>query len=294
MVGRVLKSRPLRDYLFMTIGCALTAWGLDTFLIPNRIAAGGVSGLATIIHYAAGDLLGIDLGVGLLTLLFNAVLLAIAFRARGLGYAAKTVYGSVALGVFIDIFAQFTLPIAESDLLLASLYGGVVTGLGVGLVFKAGGNTGGTDIVAQLLARSMPLGVGQIMFGVDAVVTLLAAVAFGPMLAMYGAVAIFVGSIVIDTVLEGLSNEKAVFVISDEHETIVQAVLHEMGRGATTLEATGAWTGQPRKMLFVVLSRNELDSLKRIVGTVDPTAMVVISNISEAIGEGFKEMRMTT
>lgn len=294
VVRRILKSRPVRDYALITIGCVLTAWGLDAFLIPNRIAAGGVSGLATIIHHVVSDFLGFDIGVGLLTLLFNAVLLAVAFRVRGLGYAAKTVFGSIALGVFIDIFAQFTTPIAESDLLLASLYGGVVMGLGVGLVFKAGGNTGGTDIVAQLLARKMPLGVGQLMFGVDAVVILLAALVFGPMLAMYGAVAIFVCSIVIDTVLEGLSNEKAVFVISDEHDTIVQAVLNEMGRGATTFEATGAWTGQSRKMLFVVLSRNELDALKRIVGTVDPTAMVVISNVSEAIGEGFKEMRMTT
>jgi uncharacterized membrane-anchored protein YitT (DUF2179 family) len=161
-------------------------------------------------------------------------------------------------------------------------------------VFKAGGNTGGTDIVAQLLARRLPLGVGQIMLAVDAVVTLLAAIAFGPELAMYGAVAIFVGSVTIDIVLEGISVEKAVFIISDEHDTIAHAVLHDMGRGATTLQAVGAWTGNPRKMLFVVLARNEIDSLKSIVAAVDPTAMVVISDVHETIGEGFKEMRMTS
>lgn len=294
VVSRVLHSRPLRDYAFMTVGLALTAWGLDAFLIPNKIAAGGVSGLATILYYTLQELFGVSVGVGIQTLFFNAILLAVALRARGARYAAKTIYGIVALGLFIELFARVTPTIASSDLLLAALYGGAVCGLGVGLVFKAGGNTGGTDIVAQLLSRRLPLGVGQIMLMVDAAVTLLAAIAFGPMLAMYGAVAIFVSSVTIDIVLEGISVEKAAFVISEKLDAIAHAVLHEMGRGATMLDATGCWTGQKRKMLFVVLSRNEIDSLKRIVATIDPTAMVVISDVHETIGEGFKEMRMTT
>jgi len=292
VVRRVLRSRPVRDYAFMTAGIALTAWGLDAFLIPNRIAAGGVSGLATILYFTIRESTGLSIGVGLQTLIFNSVLLAVGIRARGLRYAAKTIYGIVALGFFIELFAAVTPAIARDDLLLAALYGGVVTGFGVGLVLKAGGNTGWTDIVAQLLARRLPLGMGQIMLAVDAAVTLLAAIAFGPVLAMYGAVAIFVSSVTIDTVLEGISVDKAVFVISDQHDAIADAVVHEMGRGATTLPATGVWTGEPRKMLFVVLARNEIDSLKRIVATFDPTAMVVISDVHETIGEGFKEMRM--
>lgn len=291
MVRRVLRSRPVRDYAFMTIGLALTAYGLDAFLIPNKIAAGGVSGLSTIIYYVVKDATGISFSIGLQVLLMNAILLAIAIRERGLQYAAKTIYGIVAMSFFIEFIARLEPTIVTGDLLLSALYGGAVSGLGVGLVFKAGGNTGGTDIVAQLLARRFPFGVGQIMLVVDAAVTLLAAIAFGPVLAMYGAVAIFVSSVTIDIVLEGIPVEKAAFIISDEHDAIAHAVLNDMGRGATTLQATGAWTGEPRKMLWVVLSRNEIDSLKRVVGTIDPTAMVVISDVHETIGEGFKEMR---
>lgn len=291
VVRRVLRSRPVRDYAFMTIGLALTAYGLDAFLIPNKIAAGGVSGLATIIYYVVRDATGISLSVGLQVLLMNAVLLAIAIRERGLQYAAKTVYGILAMSFFIEVIARLNPVIVTDDLLLSALFGGVVSGLGVGLVFKAGGNTGGTDIVAQLLARRFPFGVGQIMLVVDAVVTLLAAIAFGPVLAMYGAVSIFVSSATIDVVLEGLPVEKAAFIISEEHDAIAAAVLNDMGRGATTLQATGAWTGEQRKILWVVLSRNEIDALKQVVGAIDPTAMVVISDVHETIGEGFKEMR---
>ncbi len=291
VVRRVLTSRPVRDYSFMTVGLALTAYGLEAFLIPNRIAAGGVSGLATIVYHVLRDTAGITLSVALQVLVMNAVLLGIGLWQRGLQYAAKTVYGIVALSVFLETFTRLNMAVVTEDLLLAALFGGAVTGLGVGLVFKAGGNTGGTDIVAQLLSRHYPFGVGQIMFVIDAAVTLLAALAFGPILAMYGAVAIFVGTKTIDVVLDGVPIEKAAFIISEHHDAILDAVVHELGRGATSLQATGAWTGEPRRMLWVVLSRNEIDSLKRLVATIDSTAMVVIHDVHETIGEGFKEMK---
>ncbi|TLM80307.1 MAG: YitT family protein, partial [Actinobacteria bacterium] len=203
----------------------------------------------------------------------------------------KTVYGIVMMSVFIELFARYVTPLAGDDLLLAALYGGAVSGIGMGMVFKAGGNTGGTDIVGQLLARKLPFGVGQIMLVVDAAVTLLAAFTFGPKLALYGAVAIFVGTATIDLLLEGISVEKAAWIISDSHERIGEAITHDLGRGATRVSATGVWTGEERGMLFVVLSRNELDDLKQIVGAIDPRALVIISDVHEAIGEGFKEMR---
>ncbi len=291
VVERVLRSRPFRDYALMTIGIGLTAWALDAFLIPNKIAAGGVSGLATVIYYVLQDNFGITLTVGIQMLLMNGVLLAIAVKQRGLTYIAKTLYGIFALSIFIDVLGRVTPTLAGDDLLLAALYGGVLSGLGMGMVFKAGGNTGGTDIIAQLLSRKLPFGVGQIMLVVDAAVTVLAGLAFGPKLALYGAVAIFVGSATIDLVLEGIAVEKAVWIISDKWEPIAHAITHDMGRGATRIEATGCWTGEPRGMLFVVISRNELDDLKSIVAAIDSTAMVTISDVHETIGEGFKEMR---
>ncbi len=290
VVERVLKSRRVRDYALMSLGLVMTAWSLDVFLIPNRIAAGGVSGLSTVIHYWALSHFRVDLPVGVQMLVFNGILLIIAWRLRGVGYLAKTVFGAVALSLLVDAFAPFVPRLAGDDLLLAALYGGAITGIGMGFVFKAGGNTGGTDIVAQLLSRRFPFGVGQIMLVVDAAVTMLAVVEFGPRLAMYGVVAIFVATAAIDLVLEGVSVEKAIWIISDEADRIGASINAELGRGATRIEARGVYTGEKRGTLMVVLARNELDDLKAIVAAIDPTALVIISNVHEAIGEGFKEM----
>ncbi len=290
VVERVLKSRRVRDFVLMSVGLLMTAFALNAFLIPNRIAAGGVSGLATVIFYWSYETFGVTIPVGTQMLVMNGILLAVAFRFRGMRYVAKTIYGAVGLSILIDLTAKSIPAFAGDDLLLAALYGGAISGLGMGLVFKAGGNTGGTDIVAQLLSRRVPFGVGQIMLVVDAAVTVLAIFQFGPKLALYGVVAIFVATAAIDLVLEGVSVEKAVWIISDFTPRIGEAINVELGRGATALEATGVYTGEKRGTLMVVLSRNELDDLKAIVGAIDPSAMVIISNVHEAIGEGFKEM----
>jgi uncharacterized membrane-anchored protein YitT (DUF2179 family) len=290
VVERVLKSRRLRATALMTVGILMTAWALDAFLIPNKIAAGGVSGLATVIYYWLAQHASFTIAVGVQMLIMNGILLIIAWQRRGIGYLARTLFGAVGLSVAVDVLAPITPHLAGNDMLLAAIYGGAISGLGMGLVFKAGGNTGGTDIVAQLLSRRVPFGVGQIMLVVDACVTLLAALQFGPNLALYGAIAIFVSSAAIDLVLEGISVEKAAWIISDEADRIGSAINQEMGRGATRIQATGVYTGEPRGTLFVVLSRNEIDDLKAIVGAVDPTALVIISNVHEAIGEGFKQL----
>ncbi len=287
--GVVLRNRPVRDYGLMTIGILLTAWGLNAFLIPNKVAAGGVSGLATVFYYLARDA-GVSLPVGIQMLAMNVVLLVIALRARGWRFAAKTIYGTIALSVAVDLVAPFTTPLATNDLLLAALYGGVSTGVGLGLAFKAGGNTGGSDLVAQLISRRVALGLGQLTLMIDAVVTLVAGLVFGPELALYGAVAIFVSGGVIDLVLEGLPVNKAAWIVSEHSDRIASAIIHDLGRGATALSARGVYTGATREMIFTVVYRNEIDRLKEIVNTVDPTALLIISDVHEAIGEGFKQM----
>lgn len=286
---RVLRHRPLREFLWMTGGIVLTAWGLDAFLIPNRIAAGGVSGLSTIIYHLLRDNGLYSPQVGTLMLIFNGVLLLVAWRFSGTKYAGKTIYGTVGLSVAVDVLARYTHALASSNLLLAALWGGAMTGIGLGMVFKAGGNTGGTDIVAQLLSRRVPLAVGQLMLLVDAAITVTAGFAFGLDYALYAAVAIVVGGATIDLVLEGPVVEKAAWIISDESAAIGEAITQELGRGATAIAATGVYTGAPRGMLYVVVSRQELDDLKRLVGTIDPSAFMVVSDVHEAIGEGFRQ-----
>ncbi|MDO8963906.1 MAG: YitT family protein [Coriobacteriia bacterium] len=290
--GRVLRSRPVRDYFWMTLGMLVTAFALDAFLIPNKIAAGGVSGLATVIFYALKDHGLPTVPVGLQMLIMNIGLLAIGIRARGWRYGAKTIYGAVGLSLAIDLMAPFVQPLATDDQLLAVLWGGALAGIGMGMVFRVGGNTGGTDIIAQLLTKKVSLGVGQLMLSVDACVLLLAGLVLGPNLALYGAIAVFVTGTTIDVVQEGLSTEKAAYIFSLKSEEIGQAILRELGRGATGFAARGLYTGDPREVIFCVVSRRELDDLKHIVHTLDPDAFLVISDVHEALGEGFKEARI--
>lgn len=294
--GRVLRSRPVRDFGLMTLGILLTAWTLDVFLIPNKIAAGGVSGLATVIFYLLRDTLHspVVVPVGVQMLLMNIILLVIGIRARGWRYGAKTVYGAVGLSVAIDVmalpvFKSFVPHLAADDPLLAVLWGGALTGLGMGLVFKAGGNTGGTDIVAQLLTRKISFGVGQLMLAIDGLVLVTAGIVLGPTLALYGAIAVVVMGAAIDIIQEGMPTEKAAFIFSLKSDEIGEAITGELGRGATALAGKGVYTGESRDVIFSVVSRRELDDLKAIVHTLDPEAFVVISDVHEALGEGFKE-----
>lgn len=286
----VLQSRRVRDYALMTVGILIVAWGLNAFLIPNKLAAGGVSGLATVFYYLFQDKFGVTVPIGVQMLVMNGILLVIGISLRGWRYGARTVYGMVALSVAVDLLAPFTPHLAADDRLLAVLYGGMITGIGMGLVFKARGNTGGTDIVAQLLVEKVNLGIGQLMLIADAVVTLVAAIVLGPDLALYGAVAVFVMGAVIDVVQEGLSVEKAAFIICDEPGRVADAVMHQLGRGATGIMARGLYSSEPREMVFTVVSRREIDALKALVHAVDPKAFVVIADVHEALGEGFKEI----
>lgn len=285
----VLKSRRVRDYALMTFGILVTAWGLNAFLIPNKLAAGGVSGLATVFYYLFQDKFGVNVPIGMQMLAMNGILLIIGIRMKGWRYGAKTVYGMVAMSLAVDLLAPFTPHLASGDRLLAVLYGGAVTGIGMGLVFKARGNTGGTDIIAQLLVDKVNLGIGQLMLAADAVVTVAAAIVLGPDLALYGAVAVFVMGTVIDVVQEGLSVEKAAFIICDEPGRVADAVLHQLGRGATGLVARGLYSAEPREMVFTVVSRREIDALKALVLAVDPDAFLIIADVREVLGEGFKE-----
>jgi uncharacterized membrane-anchored protein YitT (DUF2179 family) len=203
-------------------------------------------------------------------LVVNLVLLGVAVSLRGWRYGARTVYGMVTLSVAIDGLAPFLPNLVPDDTLLAVLYGGAIVGLGLGLVFKAGGNTGGTSIIAQLLLPKVPLSVGQIM---------LMAYGWG------GGVAA-----VNDLVQEGLSVERAAFIMSDRSEEMARAILTELDRGATGLSGRGLYSGSEREVILTVVARNEIDRLKAIVRAVDPSAFLIITDVHEAVGEGFREM----
>lgn len=280
-MNKVLKT--IGGYLGILLGGAFTAFGLSWFLIPSRIAAGGVSGLATLTYHL------FDIPVGLTMIVLNIPLFVASFVVIGSVFGMRTVFGTITLSILIDVFAQYVVPIT-TDSLLAAIYGGVLTGLGLGIAFRFGGSTGGTDMAAQLISRFFPTSVGQALLIVDGFVILLAGVFFGPELALYALIAVFISTKTIDLVQEGQSYAKAAFIISNNSEQIGQSVLNRLERGATMLQGKGVFTGSDREVLFVIVTRSEISILRQLVQEIDPKAFLVISDVHEVLGEGFKRL----
>ncbi|MGI6554112.1 MAG: YitT family protein [Bacillota bacterium] len=269
-------------YTMITLGSLFTAVGLDMFLVPNRIAAGGVSGLATLIFHIMG------FPVGLTMLAINIPLFLASLRILGTRFGMKTLYGFFSLSVFVDIMEPFiTSP--TQDPLLASVYGGVLTGIGLGIVFRSGGTTGGTDLAAQLLLRYVSTSSGQALLIIDGLVILLAAFVFSAELALYALISVFISSRVIDAVQEGVGYGKAAFIISDYEKRIAQGILNDMERGATFFDGKGAYSLKKKGIILTVVSRSEVTRLKNLVSGVDPDAFVIVTSVNEVLGEGFKE-----
>ncbi len=282
----------VRDALLIVAGSIVFAIGVDVFEVPYGLAAGGVTGLAMVFS-AVAETFGVALPVGLQTIVINALLMVLVVRSGNRGYIARTVAGIVACGFFTDALVPFLPAVGgEGDLLLCALWGGVVTGLGLGLVFRTGGNTGGTDIVAQVVARRTSLPVGTSVIIVDGVVIALSATVFSVEQALYAAVAMFICGKVIDAVVDGPRAARAAYIISEKHNEIAHEILHTLDRGCTELEARGMWSGEERPVLFCVLSRSETVWLKQAVASCDPNAIVVISEVHEVFGEGFRQIRV--
>jgi len=275
-----------RDYLGITIGAVITAVSLNMFLIPNKVAAGGVSGLATVLHYLT------NWPVGMIMLAFNIPLFIIGLKVMGARYGINTLFGAGILSVAIDVMAPFT-PVLTSDLLLNSLYGGVVGGIGMGIVFRSKGNTAGTALAAVILNKLFGFRVGQAMMAADFFVIVFAGFAFkSAELSLYALISIFVTGQIVDLVQEGPSTSKAFFVMSNKPKEVADAILTEMDRGVTVLQAKGGYTGEPRETLLCVVSTSEVTQLKEVIYHIDSKAFVIVTSAHEVLGEGFQEVKL--
>lgn len=280
-MNKVLHT--IREYLGVLLGTAITAFGLSWFLIPNRIAAGGVSGLATVAYHL------FDFPVGITMLALNIPLFIASIFLLGPLFGFKTLFGAVSLSLLVDLFDKWS-NVITTDPLLTVIYGGVVTGIGLGIAFRSGGSTGGTDMAAQLVARFFPISVGQALLLVDGLVIALAAFVFGPELALYALIAVFLTTKAIDLVQEGQNYAKAAFIISNVPQAIGEQIVTNLGRGATILLGRGVFTGIDREVLYVIVSRTEITRLRQIIQEIDPEAFLVISDVREVLGEGFKRL----
>jgi uncharacterized membrane-anchored protein YitT (DUF2179 family) len=286
-------------YGAMTLGCLIMAAGYSLFLIPQRIAPGGVYGLATVVHYASRAALGWAAPVGAVGLVMNVPLFLWGLRALGVRFAARTVFGMVFASLFMDALS-YLLPhlpglagqVAGMDPMLASGFGGLAVGAGLGLIFRHMGSTGGTDIVGQILGQKSNVSVGVWMMAIDAAVVALAAFYFRDLnLSLYAIVTIFVCGRVIDVVLEGQSSSRQVTIISEKLESIREAILFGIGRTGTLFEGTGLYRGRRKNVILCVVNRKHLIQLERLVAQADPEAFLVVAKAHEVLGEGFKPLR---
>lgn len=288
-INRIIQSQFMRDLPAIMLGCAIAAFATDVFMIPNGLAAGGLTGLATIIA-ELGRRAGISLPVGIQTIVMNALLLLVVVRSGGLKYVVQTVTGFVLFGFFTDLFAPFVLHLQHEDIMLSALWGGIVSGIGYGLVFRCGANTGGSDTIGQIIARKSSLPVGATVMTIDVAVCTASAPVFSVANALYAALSMVLMGYVVDMVVDGGNTQRAAFIISDHFEDIEHDILHAMDRGCTRLMAQGSWTKKDRPVLFFVLSRREISIIKTIVYEHDADAMLIITDVNEAIGYGFKSV----
>lgn len=283
-----MVKKTVYNYVEITLGSLLTAVGLVVFLIPNKIAAGGISGLATILHYI------FDWRVGRMILLINVPLFLIGLRSLGTKFGIRTLYGILALSISTDVLegycAQF--PALTTDPLLAAIYGGGIVGLGLGLVIRAEGTTGGTDLVAQILSKYTSVSVGKGLLIIDFCVIAAAAIAFNAEIALYALISLFITSRVIDLVQEGFNISKATFIISDNSDQIRKAIINQLNRGVTILEGRGGFTCHDKEILLSIINRTEISDVKRIVHEIDDDAFVIITEAHEVLGEGFDETQL--
>jgi len=295
--SREAFPRLSRAYSVLALGCLVMAAGYSFFMIPQRIAPGGVYGIATILHYASGSLFGGPIPTGTIGLLLNIPLFIWGLRALGGRFITRTLVGMILASLFMDLLSYFAgrsgwTPALEGlDPMLASIFGGLAIGAGLGLVFRHMGSTGGTDVVGQILGRKTNLSVGVWMMIVDACVVLAAAYYFHNLnLTLYAVVTIFVTGKVIDSILAGRSYSRAVTIISEKGEAIRELILFGLDRSGTLFEGRGLYQGRSKEVILCVVSQKELVHLERLVANTDPDAFVIVSEVHEVLGEGFRPL----
>ncbi len=281
-------KRGVRDELFNVLliaaGLILATLGYRLYLIPNNVAPGGFTGIGQIVNHLVPAV-----GVGLVNLLLNVPLFLVSLRSMGLGFGLRSLLSSVALSLMLD---YLPVPAMTDDVLLSAVFGGVLCGAGFGLVLRGHATTGGSDMLAALVHRHVPaLKVSVCLFAVDATVVVASGFVFDASAAMYALISVFVMNVVMDQVLEGPGLARSHIIITNHGDEMAERILKELDRGVTAIEARGMYSGEGRTMLLCVVSRLEAVRLRSIVYSVDPRAFVIVQNVHEALGEGFKELQ---
>ncbi|MDF2548730.1 MAG: YitT family protein [Anaerosolibacter sp.] len=273
------------EYMLITVGSALLAFGLVFFLEPNTIAPGGVTGLAIIIQKISG------IPIDITNLAINIPLFILGLATLGKYFGIKTAYGTLILSVFIRFFMNIVGPgyVGVEDMLLSALYGGVLVGAGIGFVFKAGGTTGGTDLAGAILNKYIPsISIPKLMMGFDLMIVAAAGIVNRKIeTSLYSIIALYITVKIADFIVEDLNYAKAFYIISDNPHEIGSEILKTLNRGVTVLKAQGMYTGSEKEVLLCVINRSQMTKLKDIVRKIDENAFVMVTTVHEVLGEGF-------
>ena len=277
-----MKRESIKEFALITIGIFLVAISVVYFFEPNNIAAGGITGLAIVInHYIP------FISIGPLVLMMDAILFIVALIVLGAKFGAKTIYSSFLLSTSMWIMQTFIPINITNDLILATIFGTLISAVGMAIVFNANASTGGTDIIAKILNKFFHIEIGKSLLIVDFLVTLLGAVTVGINIGLYGLLAVIINGVVIDNIIAGFKTKSEITIISEKNKEISKFILDDLERGCTFIKGIGGFTGKDTSILYTVLDRNEFIKLKNKIKEIDKNAFITVGEVHEVMGEGF-------
>lgn len=287
---QLLKSHSkFKDYIYMIVGTALMALSIKSIFDSEGLVTGGFTGIAIIIKNITGNIVKGGVPLWFTNLLLNIPAFFIGYKIKGAHYLGRTFFATIALSLWLFFLPSY--PICSGDSVLAVVLGGVLTGVGVGLVLMSRSTTGGTDFVSALIQHYWKhYSIAQILLLIDGTIVFIGIFVFGINKALYALIVIFIVSKVTDGLIEGVKFSKAAFIITERKEEVSKAILEQISRGLTSLNATGVYSGNEKNLLICVVSKKEIVELKEIVVAVDRKAFVIVSDVREVLGEGFVEM----
>lgn len=274
-----------KEYVLIVIGAALYAAGFQFFFYSNDIITGGVTGISMIFNFLTG------FPVGTMIIIINIPMFIIAWRQFGLRFMLGSLVGMFLSSILVDVFAMLNFS-ATSNFLLACIYGGLFTGIGLGLIYLAGVTTGGVDILAKIVRKSRPhINFGTLILAMDIVVIGSFALVFDKFeSAMYAIIGMFISSRAIDMVLYGMNTSKLCYIISDETQEIQKAITLELDRGVTLLHGEGGYTGKTKEVIFCAIKKQQIAGVRRIIRKIDPNAFFVVTDAKDVFGDGFGDI----
>jgi uncharacterized membrane-anchored protein YitT (DUF2179 family) len=294
---KVFSLQWFLDYGLITIGSFIMAIGYVFFITPHKIVPGGIYGVGIVVHYLTkGMPIWADgFPIGLFNLIVNIPLTYIGIKLLGPRFGIKTIYGFIVSSVFMDTITWARevgdAPFVD-DILLSCIFGGVLTGIGLGLIFKSKATSGGSDIIAMIITKYTRTPIGQMLIWVDSVIVLLALAAFKDwQIPLYSLIVIYISGRAIDMLIEGAKYNKALIIVSEKHNEIRNKIINDLGRGGTYLNGKGMFTNNDKSVIFTVVSRREVSIIEEHINNIDPDAFITIMDASEILGEGFQSLR---